>query len=106
MYGKWKAMVRMHKGNSIIALPIYAPRDTAIPLEGVAAPARFERPFYSDKELLQREAKTQESWVWNTGYGVVLTHRADADRDARLGPAPRRRHQRPRARHAAARLGA
>ncbi|HVF80218.1 MAG TPA: hypothetical protein VNA28_18135, partial [Solirubrobacteraceae bacterium] len=73
VYGKWKTFVRMHEGNSIIALPIYAPADTAIPLEGVAAPARFERPFYSDKDLLQREAKTQASWVWNTGYAVVLT---------------------------------
>ena len=72
VHGKWKTMVRIHKGNAISALPIYAPRDTAIPVAGVAAPAQFERRFYSDKELLQREAKTQEAWITNTGYGVVL----------------------------------
>ena len=72
VHGKWKTFVRLHKGNSIVALPIYAPADTAIPLAETPAPARFDRPFYSDKELLQREAKVQEDWVWNLGYGVVL----------------------------------
>ena len=72
VHGKWKAMVRLHKGNAISALPIYAPRDTAIPVAGVAAPARSERRFYSDKELLQREAKTQEGWITNAAYGTVL----------------------------------
>jgi hypothetical protein len=72
VHGKWKAMIRIHKGNSISALPLYAPRDTAIPIAGIAAPARFDRRFFSDKELLQREAKVQDDWVWNLGYGVVL----------------------------------
>jgi hypothetical protein len=72
VHGSWKAMVRIHKGNAISALPIYAPADTAIPVKGIAAPASFERPFSSDKELLQREAKTQEAWITNAGYGVVL----------------------------------
>ncbi len=73
VYGKWKSTVRLHKGNSLVGLPIYAPADTAIPRAGVAAPARFERPFTADKELMQREARTQETWVWNTGYAVVLS---------------------------------
>ena len=73
VHGKWKAMVRVHRGNALSALPIYAPRDTAIPVAGVAAPAQFERRFFSDKELLQREAKVQDNWVGNLGYGVVLT---------------------------------
>jgi hypothetical protein len=73
VYGKWKTFVRLQTGNSMLALPIYSPADTAIPLPQISAPARFNRPFYSDKELLQREAKTQATWVWNVGYGVVLT---------------------------------
>jgi hypothetical protein len=72
VHGSWKANVRLHEGNSIVALPIYAPRDTAIPAPGIAAPARFERSFESDKKLLQREAKTQENWITNAGYGTVL----------------------------------
>ncbi len=73
VHGTWKTMVRLHKGNSLVGLPIYAPADSAIPRPGVAAPARFERPFYSDKELMQREARTQATWVWNAGYAVVLS---------------------------------
>ena len=72
VHGSWKAMLRMHNGNAISALPIYAPRDTAIPVAGIAASSRFERPFYSDKKLLQREAKTQDAWITNAGYGTVL----------------------------------
>ncbi|MFP5362058.1 MAG: hypothetical protein ACLGI5_04955 [Thermoleophilia bacterium] len=73
VHGSWKALVRLHKGNAISALPIYAPRDTAIPVAGVAAAPQFERRFYSDKELLQREARTREGWISNAGYAVVLS---------------------------------
>jgi hypothetical protein len=72
VHGSWKANVRLHKGNSLVALPIYAPRDTAIPVAGIAAPARFERSFQSDKKLLQREAKTQNDAITYAGYGTVL----------------------------------
>ena len=72
VHGKWKAMVRLHKGNAISALPIYAPRDTAIPVAGIPAASSFERRFYADKELLQREARTQDESITNAGYGVVL----------------------------------
>ncbi|MGH2897309.1 MAG: hypothetical protein ACRDMZ_01435, partial [Solirubrobacteraceae bacterium] len=72
VHGTWKALVRLHAGSSMTALPIYAPADTAIPLEQVPAAARFDRPFRSDRQLLQREAKLQEQWVWNLGYATVL----------------------------------
>lgn len=65
-------MVRLHKGNAISALPIYAPRDTAIPVAGIAAPSRLQRRFYADKELLQREARTQDAAITYAGYGTVL----------------------------------
>ena len=72
LYGDWKTMVRLHKGNAILGLPIYAPADPAIPVPGVAAPARFDRPFFSDHELLQREAKTQAAWITWAAYLTVL----------------------------------
>jgi hypothetical protein len=72
VHGSWKANVRLHKGNSLVALPIYAPRDTAIPVAGIPAPARFERSFQSDKKLLQREAKTRNDAITYAGYGTVL----------------------------------
>ncbi len=72
VYGEWKTMIRLHKGNSILGLPIYAPADAAIPAPEVPAPAAFERPFFSDKELLQREARTQNATITYAAYGTVL----------------------------------
>ena len=57
VYGNWKAMVRLHEGDSLTALPIYLPRDAAIPVGEVPAPARFTRAFGDEHELLQREQK-------------------------------------------------
>jgi len=73
VHGSWKALIRLHKGNSITGLPIYAPEDLAIPVAGIAAPPRFERGFHSDRELLQREAKTQGAGITYAAYGTVLT---------------------------------
>jgi hypothetical protein len=72
VHGDWKAMIRLHKGDSIIAAPIYAPQDLAIPVAGIAAPARFERSFQSDHKLLQREAKTRNASITYAAYGTVL----------------------------------
>jgi len=72
VHGEWKTMVRLHVGRSISGLPIYAPQDRAIPAPGVAAPARFERDFFSDRQLLQRELKPQGDWITNAAYGTVL----------------------------------
>jgi len=54
----WKAMVRVHTGSSLVAVPIYLPRDTAIPAPEVPARASFERPFVRDVKVLQREQKS------------------------------------------------
>ena len=72
VYGKWKAMIRLHKGRSLAALPIYAPEDLAIPVAGIAAPASFERAFVSDHHLLQREAKTRNPYITWGAYGTVF----------------------------------
>ncbi len=72
LYGDWKTMIRLHKDNAVLGLPLYAPADAAIPVPGVAAPANFKRPFFSDKELLQRESKTREAAITWGAYGVVL----------------------------------
>ena len=57
VHGGWKAMVRVHTGNSLVAVPIYLPRDKAIPAAGVPAKASFTRPFVRDVKILQREQK-------------------------------------------------
>jgi hypothetical protein len=71
IHGDYKALIRMHTGNSIMGLPIYAPADAAIPAPEVPAPPEFVRPFISDHVLLQREAKTNDPAVTAGAYGII-----------------------------------
>jgi hypothetical protein len=71
VYGNWKAMVRLHKGNSLTALPIYLPRDTAIPVGEVPAPAHFTRAFGNEHKLLQREQKGGSPLLVAVAYSTV-----------------------------------
>jgi hypothetical protein len=57
VYGGWKALVRVHTGDSLIGVPIFMPEDRAIPAPEVPAEARFTRDFVRDLLLLQREKK-------------------------------------------------
>jgi hypothetical protein len=57
VHGGWKAMVRVDTGKSLVAVPIYLPRDKAIPAAEVPAKASFTRPFVRDVKILQREQK-------------------------------------------------
>jgi hypothetical protein len=71
LYGKWKSLLRMHSGNSLSGLPIYAPADAAIPVPAVEAPRSMTRRFVSDHKLMQREAKTKDPAVTYGAYGVI-----------------------------------
>jgi hypothetical protein len=57
VHGDWKTLIRLHKGRSIVAVPVYMPADKAIPAPAVPAGRRFERPFVLEKHILQREQK-------------------------------------------------
>jgi hypothetical protein len=57
VYGGWKTLLRVHTGNSLVGVPIYLPRDEAIPAREVPASAGFTRPFERDVKILQREQK-------------------------------------------------
>jgi hypothetical protein len=70
-HGNWKTMVRFHKGNSLTALPIYLPRDSAIPVAEVPAPAHFTRSFGSEHKLLQREQKGGSPALVVLAYSTV-----------------------------------
>jgi hypothetical protein len=72
VHGSWKAEFRLHKGRSLLGVPVYLPDDPAIPAEEVAARPAFERPFVGDKKILQREAKTGAAALTVLAYGVVL----------------------------------
>jgi len=72
VHGKWKTMIRLHRGNSLEAVPIYLPADPAIPAAAVPAKASFTRGFVADKKLLQREAKSTAPWLAAAAYLTVL----------------------------------
>ena len=57
VYGGWKAMVRLHTGDSLVGVPIFLPEDRAIPAPEVPAESSFTREFVRDLALLQREKK-------------------------------------------------
>jgi hypothetical protein len=57
VHGGWKALVRVHTGDSLVGVPIYLPRDAAIPAPEVPARPEFTRSFVRDVEILQREQK-------------------------------------------------
>jgi hypothetical protein len=71
VHGNWKTMIRLHEGNSLTALPIYLPRDAAIPVGEVPAPGRFTRPFGNEHMLLQREQKGGSPLLVAVAYSTV-----------------------------------
>jgi hypothetical protein len=98
--GNWKTMIRFHEGNSLTALPIYLPRDAAIPVGEIPAPAHFTRTFGSEHTLLQREQKGGSPVLVAIAYSTVAAitlsllallawalHRLSVG----MRPAPRRR---------------
>jgi len=57
VYGGWKSTLRIQQGDALISMPLFMPKDEAIPAPEVPAKASFTRDFQSDKSVLQREAK-------------------------------------------------
>jgi hypothetical protein len=71
VHGDWKAMIRLHTGSSILALPVYMPGDPAIPAGKVPAAPHFERAFQLDHEVLRREERGAASWLTGAAYGIL-----------------------------------
>jgi hypothetical protein len=70
--GDWKSLLRLHVDDRLLAVPVYLPRDSAIPAPEVPARSRFERSFVTDKQIVQREAITSNIWLQRIAYGVLL----------------------------------
>jgi hypothetical protein len=71
VYGDWKANVRLHTGDAILAMPLYLPEDPGIPAREVPAEPRFERSFQLDHEVLRREERGAAPWLTGAAYGVL-----------------------------------
>jgi len=73
VYGNWKVTLRLQKGRTVAGLPIFLPRDEAIPVKEIPAERRFTRTFVRDKKNLQREQKKDVPGFLTTGaYLIVL----------------------------------
>ncbi len=73
VHDDWKTTLRVHRARQVIAVPIYMPRDAAIPAEGIPASPSFTRPFVDDKKLLQRERKDDvPTWLWSAAVFLVM----------------------------------
>jgi hypothetical protein len=57
VYDGWKSTLRIQQGDALVSVPLYMPRDEAIPAKEVAASPSFTRGFVADHEVLQRERK-------------------------------------------------
>ena len=57
VYGGWKATLRIQQGDALISMPIFMPKDVAIPAKEAPAKPTFTRAFLKDKKVLQREQK-------------------------------------------------
>lgn len=71
VFGEWKALVRLHKGRSLMALPVYLPADPAIPAAQVPPWPNVTRPFQREKRILQREAVGGSQWLQRPAYAVL-----------------------------------
>jgi hypothetical protein len=72
-YGNWKVTLRLQKGRTVAGLPLFLPRDEAIPVSEVPARPRFTRTFVRDTENLRREQKDDvPGFVTTAAYLVVL----------------------------------
>jgi hypothetical protein len=73
VYGGWKSTLRIQQGDALVSMPLFMPKDEAIPAPEVPARATFTRAFQPDKEVLQREAKKGVSPALTvTAYLAVL----------------------------------
>jgi hypothetical protein len=70
--GNWKTMIRLHKSRSLTALPIYLPRDAAIPVGEIPAAPSFTRSFRDEHKLLQREQTGGDPLVVAAAYSTVI----------------------------------
>jgi hypothetical protein len=57
VHGGWKSTLRIQQGDALVSMPLFMPRDEAIPAAEVPADPSFTRAFRPDVEVLQRERK-------------------------------------------------
>jgi hypothetical protein len=73
VYDNWKATLRLQKGRTVASVPVFLPKDEAVPVPEVPARANVTRPFVLDKKNLQREQKKDvPGFLSGAAYVIVL----------------------------------
>jgi hypothetical protein len=72
IHDDWKALLRIHDGRMLSAVPIYLPADDAIPADEITADDGMTRGAIPEIEILQRELKSSGGGLWLMANLVVL----------------------------------
>jgi hypothetical protein len=72
IHDDWKALLRIHDGRMLSAVPIYLPADEAIPADEITADDGMTRGAIPEIEILQRELKDSGGGLWLLANLVVL----------------------------------
>jgi hypothetical protein len=72
IHDDWKALLRIHDGRELYAMPIYLPADAAIPADEISADDGMTRSAIPEIEVLQRELKSSGGGLWLLANLVVL----------------------------------
>jgi hypothetical protein len=68
--GEWKTVVRLHRGQDLLALPVHLPEDREIGAPAVPA-VEGQRRFVADPDVMLREAKPGPAWPRLLVFGVL-----------------------------------
>ncbi|HUQ40112.1 MAG TPA: hypothetical protein VM030_08130 [Acidimicrobiales bacterium] len=68
--GKWKTMLRLHRGAEMMAVPIFLPADAEIDEAEVPAVDR-RGPFVGEQQYLLRESKSGPGWYAVVAYILI-----------------------------------
>ena len=68
--GNWKTLLRLHKGPSMVAIPVWMPADREIDKGEISAVDKTAR-FAPEQRFLLREARPGPAWFANVVYLVL-----------------------------------
>ena len=64
IHDDWKALLRLHDGRMLSAVPIYLPEDAAIPADEIKADDGMTRKAIPEIQILQRELTKSGGGLW------------------------------------------
>jgi hypothetical protein len=68
--GRWKTLVRLHRGGELMTVPVFLPADPAIGEPEISAVDRTQ-PFESETDYLLRETRPNKQLVADLIYGLL-----------------------------------